>query len=158
MAQRLLAQGVDAEFVILGEGEEEPALRALARRLGVQRRVTFTPFVHHSQIAGLGLLVEPSVIEGLGLSVLQAMALGTPVAAAGAGGVFDLVDDGVTGLLAPPNDADGLARTVRRLLDDPAGALEMARQARDRVERHFDAGSAARAALEFYAGEIGRRR
>lgn len=150
MAAKLNAWGVDAEYVLLGDGRERRELGALAEALGVRARVTFASMGDLSRIAHFDVLVEPSRIEGMGLSVLQAMALGVPVVAAGAGGMFSLVDDGVTGLLTRTDDPAGLAGAVKRLLDDPEGRTVMARQARDRVEARFDVGDVAGDALAFY--------
>ena len=157
MAARLVAGGLDAEFVVMGEGTEKRPLRQLVGRLGIASRVTFASPAHPRHMAGFDVLVEPSMMEGLGYAVLQAMALGVPVVAAGAGGIFDLVSDGETGWLVPPGDAETMARAVWRLLRDPTGSAEMARRARDRVEQRFDAGRAARAALDFYLAEKTRQ-
>lgn len=151
MAAELAARGLDAEYVIVGDGPDRCALDDLASYLGIRQRVTFAPMGDPHRIEHMDVLVEPSVVEGLGLSVLQAQALGVPVVASGAGGVFGLVDDGATGLMVPPGDVEAMARAVVRLLRDPAGRMEMARQARDRVEEAFDVRRVARSMLAFYA-------
>jgi glycosyltransferase involved in cell wall biosynthesis len=84
------------------------------------------------------VLVLPSVFpEGSPVAVLEAMAMEVPVVATSVGGVPELVRDGETGLLVPPGDVAALAAAVVRLLSDRAGAVAMARRARQRVlERH----------------------
>ncbi len=139
-AAELLDTGLDAEFVILGEGPDKPALRALSRELGIAKRVTFHPSSLRDarHIAALDILVEPSYQEGLGLSVLQAMALGVPVVASGVGGLYSLVEDGETGTLVPRGESHALATAVRDLLAAPERMRDLARHARELVESRFD--------------------
>jgi glycosyltransferase involved in cell wall biosynthesis len=139
-AAALLGGGTDAEFVILGEGPDKAALRRLAREAGIARRVTFHPSSPQDarHIAALDILVEPSYQEGLGLSVLQAMALGVPVVASGVGGIYSLVEDGETGTLVPRGDPEALAGAIRELLATPERRREQARHARELVEARFD--------------------
>jgi glycosyltransferase involved in cell wall biosynthesis len=78
-----------------------------------------------------------SKTEGLGTSVLDAMAAGVPIASTAGGGIPEMIEDEVTGLLAPVGDGAALAAAVDRLLDDPALARRLAEAARARV-RDFD--------------------
>jgi glycogen synthase len=81
--------------------------------------------------------VCPSVYEPFGLINLEAMACETPVVATDVGGIPEVVEDGVTGYLAPPSRPDRLAAALRRLLDDPAAARALGRAGRRRVEERF---------------------
>ncbi len=146
----LVEQGLDAEFVILGDGPDRSALRVLADELHVTRRVTFTPQTVSGQLNQLDILVEPSLQEGLGLSVMQAMATGVPVVATGVGGLYDLIEDGVTGVMVPASDPAALAGAIRRLLGSHAERLELAKQARATIEREFSADLAAERHVEYY--------
>jgi len=80
--------------------------------------------------------VEP---EPFGLVVVEAMLAGRAVVAAAAGGPAEIVEDGVTGLLTPPGDAEGLAAAVDRLLDDDALRARLGRTARDAARTRFSA-------------------
>jgi glycosyltransferase involved in cell wall biosynthesis len=83
------------------------------------------------------LLVAPSREEALGLTVMEALACGTPVAAFDVGGIPDMVDHGVNGLLVKPGDSRELARAIDQLLANPGRLAEMGRQARRRATRDF---------------------
>ncbi|MDR1533730.1 MAG: glycosyltransferase family 4 protein [Planctomycetota bacterium] len=145
----LLDRKLDAEFLVLGDGPDRLALRSLADELKVAKRVTFTPQTVSGQLAQMDLLVEPSLQEGLGMSVMQAMASGVPVVATGVGGLYDLIDDGVTGVMVPAADPEMLAGAIWELLRHPGQRLEMAKQAREKIEREF---SCERVAQELIAG------
>lgn len=146
----LMAKGLDAEFVILGDGPDRLALRKLADELQVTRRVTFTPQTVSGQLNQLSLLVEPSLQEGLGVSVMQAMATGVPVVATGVGGLYDLIVDGVTGVMVQASDPQALADAIWRLMRNPIQRLEMAKQAREMIEREFAAEYVAQKLIEYY--------
>ncbi len=135
----LLDRGFDAEFVILGDGPDRGALRDLAEELQVAKRVTFTPRTVSGQLTQLDLLVEPSLHEGFGLSVMQAMAMGVPVVGTGVGGLYSLIKDGKTGLMVQANNPEALADAIWRILNNREERLEMARQARELIEKRFDA-------------------
>lgn len=88
--------------------------------------------------AAADLHVWPAVNEAYGVALLEAQAAATPVVAGAAGGVADIVRDGVTGLLVPAGDAAVFAAAVERLLDDPGRRRHMGRQAADHVRRYHD--------------------
>ena len=148
--KELVEQGVDAEFMVLGDGPDRAALRNLAGELGIAKRVTFTPQSVSGQLSQLDLLVEPSFQEGLGLSVMQAMAAGVPVVASGVGGLYSLIEDGKTGLMFQVGDHSGLAKAMRRLLDRRDERLDLARQAREMLEEKFNADLIASRLGDFY--------
>jgi glycogen synthase len=83
------------------------------------------------------LFVCPSVYEPFGLINLEAMACGAPVVASGVGGILEVVQDGITGLLVEPGRPDELADKIRRVLADPSAARSMGQAGRKRVEEHF---------------------
>ncbi|MBI1377682.1 MAG: glycosyltransferase [Frankiales bacterium] len=123
--------------LVVGRGSQEEALREQARRLRLGRAVRFTGWLPADELAAVlgaaDAVVVPSVYEPFGLVALEAMAAGTPLAAARTGGLADVVEDGVTGLLFEPLDARALATAVSALLDDDVRARRMARTARARV-------------------------
>ncbi len=82
------------------------------------------------------VLVGPSLYEGLGLVYLEAMAFGLPTIATTAGGASEIVSDGETGLLCPPDDAESIADAIRTLRDEPNLRRRMGDSARERYENH----------------------
>jgi len=109
-----------ARLLIIGEGSERDSLEAEVASLGIEDRVVFTgrredvPAV----TAALDVAVLPSYREAQGLSVLEAMALSRPVIASRVGGIPEMIEDGVSGLLVEPHDCDALAAGIIRLLTD----------------------------------------
>jgi glycosyltransferase involved in cell wall biosynthesis len=120
-AVRAIAQLPDATLLVLGDGPERASLQELARELGVADRVLMPGRV--GDIAALyrrcDVVVHPARWEGFGLAMLEAMLAAKPVVAAWAGSAPELVADGQTGLLFPPDDADTLARDISTVLANP---------------------------------------
>jgi glycosyltransferase involved in cell wall biosynthesis len=85
----------------------------------------------------MDLYVHPALMEGFGIAVLEAMAMRKPVVATTTGGLPEIVQDGETGMLVPPGDADALAKAVSSLLQDPARCRRLGEAGRARVAAHF---------------------
>lgn len=132
-----IAQVPDAVFVLAGEGPEREPLEALAAQLGIDKRVRFLGRRDDvpQLLAACDVFALPSLYEGSSLAVLEAMAAGVPVVSSAIGGTDELIDDGSSGLLVPPGDAEELAAALRRLLGDAGLRDALAAQARERVER-----------------------
>jgi len=137
-APEVLRQYPAARFVLVGDGETRAALEAQARRLGVGDRVLFTGYRDDvpSLLAGMDLVVLPSLNEGMGRVLVTAMALGKPIVATRVGGVPELLADGAAGRLVPPGDAAALADAVCALLRDPDQAAALGEAGRRRVGRY----------------------
>ncbi len=135
----VLKQVPDAYLVIVGEGSRREALEQQARELRVAHRVIFTgrrddvPAV----TAALDCAVLPSYREAQGLTILEAMALSRPVVATKVGGIPEMIEDGVTGLLVPPGDAAALAAAIGRVLLDHPLADTLGRAGHDMVHDRF---------------------
>jgi L-malate glycosyltransferase len=141
-AAALVVQKVpDARFVIAGEGELRPQLERQIKDHHLEKHVFLTGFrpdvlsVHK----GFDVFVMSSVTEGLGTSLLDAMACGKPIVATTAGGMPEVVADGRTGLLVPPRDHDALAAAIVRLLTDDAARAAMGAAGLERVRALFSA-------------------
>ncbi|OYW18608.1 MAG: glycosyl transferase family 1, partial [Planctomycetales bacterium 12-60-4] len=123
-AARVLATGCEVEFVIAGAGPEEENLRRLARVLEIAEHVTFVPNLldFGDALEAMDIFCLPSLQQGIGTIMLEAMALGRPVIATRVGGVYHVIRDDETGLLVPPSDSAKLAERILELLNDPARA------------------------------------
>jgi glycosyltransferase involved in cell wall biosynthesis len=124
---------------IAGRGPLEPALRAVAKELGVEDAVRFLGYVAPVQraIEEAAVVVVPSMGEGFGMVALEAMERARPVIAAEIGGLGELVEDGVTGLLVPPGEAEPLAQAIVRLTGNLESAAEMGAAGRRRALEQF---------------------
>ena len=120
-AIRALAEVPDTYLVVLGEGPQRAELELLAAELGVR---VYMPGRVPDVAAWLGrahLLVHPVRWEGFGLALLEAMLALLPVVATRVSSIPEIVVDGETGLLVPPDDPAALAAAVKRVLAGPAG-------------------------------------
>lgn len=131
----------DAHLAIVGEGALRPALEQQIRALGLDSRVHLLGYRRDvpAILKTLSVFAMSSSEEGLGTSVLDAMASGVPVAATAAGGLPEMVRDDQTGLLAAPGDASGLAQALVRLLTDRGLAERLAQNAQVMVDTEFSA-------------------
>ncbi|MBM4119244.1 glycosyltransferase family 4 protein [bacterium] len=140
----LAARGQTFRLDLVGkdEGGRRAQLEAQARRLGILEAVRFHGSVDHGEVARFlaeaDLFVLASHSEGIPVSMMEAMAVGLPVVGPRVTGLPELVEDGVSGLLADPARPDAFAAAIARLLDDPAAAAAMARRARARIEADYD--------------------
>jgi glycosyltransferase involved in cell wall biosynthesis len=143
----------EVRFLIVGEGELRGRLEALSRELGLERRCIFAGFRADLDrlIPAFTVFCLSSHMEGLGTSLLDAMAFGVPVVATAAGGIPEAVMDGLTGRLVPPRDPDALAAALVEVLADPARRAAWGRAGRQRFEERFTADRMVEATLAVYA-------
>jgi glycosyltransferase involved in cell wall biosynthesis len=149
---RAAARTPSVAFVIAGDGPEREALEREARALGVSDRVRFVGFRSDVKalLANSDVFVLPSLIEGLPLSVLEAMAACRPVVATAISGTDEVVRHRTTGLLVPPSDPDALAGAIQEILRDQALAGRLARAGYDLVKRDFTTDGMARSIMAVY--------
>jgi glycosyltransferase involved in cell wall biosynthesis len=109
----------------------------MARELGIADKVTFVPQLADvaDSLAAIDIFCLPSLQQGLGTIMLEAMALGRPVIASRVGGVYSIVADNETGLLVPPSDSGQLADRMLELLCNPSRARGLGESARQMVLR-----------------------
>ena len=131
-AVAMLPGSENVRTFVVGEGSLRSDLERLARELGIEERVVFTGFRSDALefIRLCDVFVMSSHLEGLGTSIMDAQALGAPVVATRTGGIPELVEDGVTGLLVPPDSPSLLAAAIARMLGDATLRERCAREAK----------------------------
>ena len=150
----------DTHVLIFGEGELRPALTRQIKHLGLEHRVSLVGFRADilSLLKGLDLFVMSSITEGLGTSILDAMAASKAVVGTTAGGIPEAVEHGVTGLLVPPHHADALADAMLRLLKDEPLRRRMGEAGLERVRALFNVDGMVDETLAVYERVVGRPR
>ena len=157
-----------AKFVLVGEDRTLPdgstlggAFRARHANAHFKNRVIFTGEVSDTQLEtylrGCDIFVAPSRYESFGLVFLEAMMFGKPAVGCRAGGMSEVIDDGVTGLLAEPGDVRSLVSAIGALLDDAAKRAEFGRAGRERYLRLYTRGALIDRTLKFYRATLARR-
>jgi len=137
----LLQDCSGVHLVLVGKGEQRSALEQQASELGISENTHFVGL--HPDIRRLlpafDVFAMSSLWEGLPMALLEAMAAGLPCVATTAGGIVNVIDDGVNGLLVPPADPGSLAAAIKRVIDKPQEAQRMGEHAKTTVERDFSA-------------------
>ena len=150
----------DARLVVLGEGPLRGELEALASRLGVGDAASFPGRVGDVAwwLRRASVLVHPARWEGFGLALLEAMLCARPIAASAVSSIPEIVVDGQTGILVPPDDAAALADAVTGLLDDPARAEAMGAAGEARARAEFSVAKMVERTLAVYEEALSSRR
>jgi N-acetyl-alpha-D-glucosaminyl L-malate synthase BshA len=159
---RIFAQVVKempAQLVLVGDGPERSAAEWLARDLHIQEKVHFLGKQERvNELLPLAdLLLMPSELESFGLAALEAMACKVPSIATRVGGVPELIDDGVTGLLYPVGDVDAMAQGALGLLKDNARLEAMREAGRKTAQSRFCSSLVVPQYLRYYESVLGNR-
>jgi len=149
-------QAPDFRVVLVGDGPEQENLQRLTARLGIGQRIVMAGFQTDVRpyYCLSTLLALPSYSEGSPNVVLEAMAAGLPIAATDAGGVPEILEDGVTGLLVQPGDPQAMAEAILRILRDKALASRLAAAARSCAESKYTPQAYRRSLTEFYLATL----
>ena len=146
--------GLDWELRLVGDGPQMPRLRSLAQQYAISQRVHFLGWRDRSDLPKLlaesNLFVYPSRHEGMPNAVLEAMASGLPVVATAIAGNEELVQDGRTGLLVPPDTVSALAAALAELLPDEKRRMEMGAAARQLVSEQYNWQNTAEAYVDLF--------
>lgn len=139
---------------IVGDGEERENLQHQVHSLGLSSNVTFHGAISHDRVAhflkSAAMCILPSIEEGFGVVLLEALACSTPVIGSDSGGIREIVINEKTGLLVPPGDATSLAEAIVRLLSDKKLARKLAQAGHDFVLANFSAGRVANVTQSMY--------
>ena len=158
-AAHLVVQEVpDARFVILGEGELRDHLERQVREYHLEKHVLLPGFRTDvlGCIKGFDLFAMSSVTEGLGTSLLDAMACGKPIVATDAGGIPEVVEHGVTGTVVPARDPRAMAAAIVDLLRDESRRQKAGQAGLARVKASFTVERMVAATAKVYARAAGR--
>jgi len=128
------------QFKVYGDGSQRSELLTYAHELGLNGNEIFVgQFTTRQELndimAKTDIFVMSSILEGQPLSVVEAMAFGCPVVTTSVGGIPELIQDGVNGLLCPPRDPECLAKKITTLIEDPTLRIKLGKAARNSYER-----------------------
>lgn len=139
-ASMVLNSFPDARFLLVGSGILETKLKSYVKTLNIEHAVHFTGF--RSDISymlqGIDISVISSIWDTLPNAINEAMAMRKPVISTDVGGIREVVQDGISGILVPPKDPQALAHAITTLLTDPVRREEMGRQGRRIIEENFE--------------------
>jgi len=154
---QVVAEFPAAHYAIAGDGPLRGALEAQAARLGVADRVHFLGWRADAPaiFAALDVLLAPSRWEGFGLVFLEAMALGVPVISTRVSAIPEVIADGETGWLVPPDDPAAIAGALRAALADPDERCRRGEAGRARLESQFTVDAMVERTLAVYRGVVG---
>ena len=135
----VLVKHADAQCLIIGNGEEEGPLKSLVRSLDIEGSVKFLDSCTdtHKYLSVMDVFVFPSVEEGLGMALLEAMAAGKACVASRIGGIEDIITDGTNGLLVKVADPFGMAKAINRFLEDSEFRSKAGEKGRELVRSKF---------------------
>jgi glycosyltransferase involved in cell wall biosynthesis len=127
-------------LLIAGEGNQQTELDKLVCQLGISKAVTWAGFRKDIPqfLAGIDIYVQPSINEGLSLSLLEAMAAEKPIIATRVGGTEEVISDGVTGLLISAGSDVSLMNAMTKMIDQPEMRSQYAKAARRSVTQAYD--------------------
>ncbi len=149
----------ECQLLIIGDGPARESLQAMSKDLNIAGSVVFAGMRHdvHRLLPLLSVFVLPSLYEGFGIAILEAMAAGVPVVATRVGGIPEFVIHEDTGLLVTPGDPEELAAAIHMLLASPEQAEGMGRRARAHVRKKFHIDSIVRQHERLYEACLNRR-
>jgi glycosyltransferase involved in cell wall biosynthesis len=137
-AARVLASRPDVRFLIAGDGDQMAALRERATALGIADRVVFAG--HRTDVpdllGALDVFAISSLYEGTPLTLFEAMAAGKAIVSTAVDGCREVLEDGTTGLLVPPGDAERLGEAILRVVGDDGLRIRLAAAAREASRRY----------------------
>ncbi len=147
----------ETRFLFLGRGPLRERLEAMCRERGLLSKVIFAGFRNdlHRILPCLDLLVHPATMEGLGVSLLQASVARLPIVAGRAGGIPEIVEEGINGFLIPPGNTALLATRVVQILQDQGLSMRLGERGRQMVEQKFSVSAMVEAYHEIYKMILG---
>jgi glycosyltransferase involved in cell wall biosynthesis len=151
-AQSILEKRKDVHFLIVGNGPLENELKAFCRENDLEEYIHFLGFQDNilAYLSLMDILVIASSSEGIPYTLLESMGKGVPVVATNVGGIPEVIQDGVSGLLVPPRDPGAMATCVMSLLDNEPLRRRLSRKGLEILNRHFSQESMVQSTQIFY--------
>jgi glycosyltransferase involved in cell wall biosynthesis len=145
-----------AILMLIGDGELKGEYRMLIQELGLEGKVLLQGFVPDLGLVlpALDLFVFPSLHEGLGSSLLAAMACEVPICASRTGGIPEIIEDGITGYLFNPGDVAAITQSVLEALQSPQRTCDLAKAAAKTATQRFSVAHMVEATREVYANVL----
>jgi glycosyltransferase involved in cell wall biosynthesis len=148
----------NVRLLIAGDGMEREYLKSLINELGLNDRVILLGWIQNDVLADYynasNVVVMPSLEEGFGIPAAEAMGCELPVVSSDAGGLVEIVQDGITGLVVAKADEKALAEAVVKLLDNPELAYKMGKAGRETAEKNFSWNKTAERFLELFQNYV----
>jgi glycosyltransferase involved in cell wall biosynthesis len=139
---KVLEDQNNIRLLIIGDGPEKKKLVNLSDQLHLKDRISFLGHMPHEQVLSYmcasDIFVGPSLVEGLGNVFIEAMACGTPVIGTTVGGIPDIIEDKVNGLLVPPGDSNAIADAILKILNDEELRIRFSKKGLMVVKEIFD--------------------
>lgn len=153
----LAGRGLRPTCLLAGDGPLRAALAEQAHAAGLDDKVRLLGSLADPRTLfwSIDIYVQPSLKEGLGVALMEAMACGLPAIASRAGGMEELIEDGVSGRLFTPGDSATLSGTLEELILSGAGRARLGEAARARMARYFSMAAMARGTLALYLAALG---
>jgi glycosyltransferase involved in cell wall biosynthesis len=151
----LVENGYQIRYWIAGWGPAEDALRTMVHELNIQNHVKFMGYQSPEQVRDLldqsDIYLQPSFFESLCVAAIEASAMGLPVIASRVGGLPEVVEDDISGILVPPDDSTAIAEAISSLAQNSKRRLQMGRNARRRAVEIFSLQREVEEWLTFYS-------
>ncbi|MFH0940629.1 MAG: glycosyltransferase family 4 protein [Candidatus Omnitrophota bacterium] len=156
-AERMMRARKDIQFLIIGDGDEAAELARLIREKNLQHNVFIRPSMPDTSLALslMDVFCMPSLQEGLGISILEAMASGVPVVASRVGGIPSIIKDGETGLLCAAGDVGSFSASLSKILNDKALAESLIEKAKQNIREKFSLDTMAQKTRRLYLSTSG---
>lgn len=160
-ASQILQKRQDFKFVFVGEGPLKSMMQKKASEMNIGQKMYFTGFIPDSELHELyavaDVAVFPSLYEPFGIVCLEAMAAGCPVIAANVGGLAEIIEDGKTGILVPPNDSIALNNVILKVSDNGSLARHLSMNGREHVLYNYRWDKIAGGTLDVYRSILDAR-
>lgn len=150
--KKVAEKNKNARLLLVGEGDEKPKLEKEVKEAGLTNKVIFESkkMATEDYLSVMDIFCQPSIKEGLGLALIEAMASGRACIGSNVGGIPEIIDDEIDGILVPPENPEALAEAITRLLSDAELKQTFSTRAPQKAQTKFSIEENARKTAEVY--------